>query len=431
MSIPLTAAQAALGGDADALARLARSILIPRNDNLVERPWGGARMLAYKSLAGLAPHSGFGFGEAFELAADDGDGEARLHPSLIRCKDGSTVALPLLLERYAPELLGEAFVRRYGRRLPLLPKTLDVAELLSVQAHPPGNTEVYVIIAADPGATIRLGFCRDIDPATFQARLTEGRNAQQRLLELCGEGADPGALQRVFAPWLARRDATPGELESAFAGLRPRRTPFADVARLASALHEVYWHALDALNEIPVAAGQVIHNANPARIVAGSDRPASAEVHALGNPEAREILALEIRKPGPTFRAWDNVRFPLRDVDIGAAIDALNLRRTEPHEYLAAMRPLRSGVAVSIDSGEFRVEHLTPAPTRVVDVPAEPPHTLHAIAGRVTLTRADGTPLAELDRGESALVPIGVGAYRVSADAAGAHVVKAGLADAG
>ena len=45
-----------------------------------------------------------------------------------------------------------------------------------------------------------------------------------------------------------------------------------------------------------------------------------AEVHALGNPEGREILALEIRRPGPTFRAWDNVRFPVRDVDVDAAL---------------------------------------------------------------------------------------------------------------
>jgi hypothetical protein len=97
-----------------------------------------------------------------------------------------------------------------------------------------------------------------------------------------------------------------------------------------TALRTAYWDTLERLNAIPVAAGQVIYNATPARLTAVSGQPASAEVHALGSPEGRAVLALEIRRPGPTFRAWDNVRFPLRNLDIDAALAALNLQATSP-----------------------------------------------------------------------------------------------------
>ena len=427
MATARSEARAALDGDRDAVRHLAASVLKPLNDNFVERPWGGMRMLGYKALTGIAVRDGFGLGEAFELAADDSDAEARAHPSRIRCADGSELSLPELLARHADALLGSDFVRRYGARLPLLPKTLDVAELLSVQGHPPGNTEIYVIIDAEPGATIRLGFNRDIDAAAFAERLTQGRREQQALLALCRTDVDTHALQRTIAPWLAQRAVPAATLESALAPLLEPNVRFAEVARILTVLHDVYWEVLDSMNEIPVAAGQVIHNANPPRIVAASGRPVSAEVHALGNPQGRELLALEIRRPGPTLRAWDNVRFPLREIDVRAALGALNLRRTEPHELIAARSavPNRPGVSVSVDSEYFRLEHLEPDLKRGVDVPAEPPHTLHAIAGRALLRSvATGAVLAELNRGESALVPLGVGAYRVSAAVPATHIVK-------
>ena len=133
----------------------------------------------FKSLTAAPCGTGRPFGESFEISADDGDDEARLHPSVLALADGSTITLPALLAVHADALLGEAFVQRYGRRFPLLPKLLDVAELLSVQAHPPGNTEVYVIVDAEPGATIRLGFAVDVDAGiwTAEARRRPARSA--------------------------------------------------------------------------------------------------------------------------------------------------------------------------------------------------------------------------------------------------------------
>jgi hypothetical protein len=171
----------------------------------------------------------------------------------------------------------------------------------------------------------------------------------------------------------------------------------------------------------------VIYNANPPRVVAASGRPASAEVHALGNPEGRGLLALEIRRPGPTYRAWDNVRFPLRPIDIDAALGALNLTRTRAEDFIVTPRRVRAGVERSVDCEYFRLEHLCPTALTSVDVPATAPHSLHALAGAVSVYTTDGTAVGRLARGESALVPIGVGAYRVVADREPSLIIKAEL----
>src|SRR5690348_15194053 len=168
-----TEAERLMAGDGAAAAALGARLLKPRRDNLVERPWGGHRLRDFKRLGAAASRSAIG--ESFELAADDSDDEARKYPSVIDLPDGSNVTLPALLSAHAETLLGADFVGRYGRRLPLLPKLLDVAELLSVQAHPPGGTEVYVIVAADPGATLRLGFSRDADAKKLARQFADGR----------------------------------------------------------------------------------------------------------------------------------------------------------------------------------------------------------------------------------------------------------------
>jgi mannose-6-phosphate isomerase class I len=377
-------------------------------------------------LTALPCATGRPFGESFEISADDADDEARLHPSIIPLGDGSPITLPALLAVHGDIVLGDAFVERYGRRYPLLPKLLDIAELLSVQAHPLGNTEAYVIVEADPGATIRLGFSTPLDAATWAARLEQGRRDQQRLLELFGEGALDEA-QRVLKPWLEQRDATPAALEGVLRRRLEDAGSWTDVEAHLAALHEAYWTVLDSLNALPVKAGDVVYNANPARVVAASGRPRSAEVHALGNPEGRGVFALEIRKPGVTFRAWDHVRFPLRDIDVDAALEALSLAATRPEEFIVEPKRVRPGVRRSVDSEYFRVEHLELSPGARVAVPESQPHTLHALLGRVRVLRSSGDELGTLERGESALVPVRVGAYSVVAEHEAAVVVKVDL----
>ena len=202
-----------------------------------------------------------------------------------------------------------------------------------------------------------------------------------------------------------------------------------EVGALLTDLKALYWRVLDSMNAIPVEAGQVIYNATPRRILRETGKGPSAEVHALGNPENKEILALEIRRPGPTFRAWDNVRFPIRDVDASSAIAALNLRRTGIEEFVVAQKAVagRPGIFCSVDSEAFRLEHLRPTESLTVTVPMEPPHCLHAIRGCARITSSKGAELGELQQGESALVPIDVGGYQAEALAPETEIVKVSL----
>lgn len=415
----MSKARAALRGERQVLAELSQRLLCPRRDNLVERPWGGRWIERFKSLPDTVARAPMPWGEAFEISAFASDAEAARYPSRLGLDDGSELELGALLEAHAEHLLGESFVRRHGACFPLLPKTLDVKELLSVQGHPPGHTEVYIIIDAEPGATLRLGFSRDIDAGEMETLLTAGIARQRELLDRLGGRIDALALHAAVAPWFATRDADTASVMAALAAAAGGMSPGAGERALLEELKALYWYVLDAMNAIEVRPGQVIFNATPARLLDGTGAVASAEVHALGNPEGREILALEIRQPGPTFRAWDNVRFPAREVDIAAALRALNLRATSPEEFIRERVPVpdRDGVSVSVDCESFRIEHLAPAPGRPVAVPASVPHALHCLAGDVEVFNADGRPIGRLASGESALVPVAVGPYRLEAEA--------------
>lgn len=436
MPLSRTVAQAVADGDAALVDRLASGLLVPLRNNFVERPWGGMRIRGYKGLCPLpaqAAMSGAGLGEAFEIAAYDADEEARAHPSLLRFEDGSTLELPDLLRQHGSGLLGSAFTARFGDGFPLLPKTLDIKQLLSVQGHPEGHTEAYIVIDSDPGATLRLGFNADVDPSRLSADLASGLQHQRRLLELIEPPGRADELQNALQPWLAERSLGLSDVTADLRSLFDDGNTWTEAAGLLEQLKRVYWHMLDLMNEVPVRAGQIIFNANPARIFAGTGRAPSAEVHALGNPEQREILMLEIRRPGPTFRAWDNVRFPLRQVNIEAAVAALNLRRTDPPEFEVQASPLpgRFGVSRSVSCPSFEIEHLRPAFGASVSVPQEPPHSLHVVQGRVTIRSDAGRSLGSLQRGESAIVAAKVGAYHVASDTDSAEVVKVSLPRAG
>jgi mannose-6-phosphate isomerase class I len=410
------------------LAEVAAGLVRLRHDNFVERPWGGDWIRRYKQVGAAGRVGQPRWGEAFEISAFDADAEAKQFPSLLTFADGSSVSLPALLQAQGSALLGEDFVARHGSCFPLLPKTLCVKELLSVQGHPPGNTEVYIIIDAEPGATLRLGFSRDIDAGEMSAVLSKGLGQQRELLDLLGSDIDGHELHAVTAPWFADPGGAGADATAWIAERLGDPAKRERAAALLTDLKALYWTMLDSMNAIEVQPGQVIYNATPARLLAETGGVASAEVHALGNPEGKEILALEIRRPGPTFRAWDNVRFPQREVDVEAAIEALNLRGSKPTEFICELTPVagREGAWVSVDCEFFRVEHLKPDSGLRVDVPAAGPHALHCLAGAARFTAADGRPIGELKQGESAFVPAGVGAYRVESDAP-ADVVRVTL----
>jgi mannose-6-phosphate isomerase class I len=424
------AARARRGDPGDGHRPALPPVLISQRNNFVERPWGGVGIRPYKRLHPLPDQiaiGGAGLGEAFEIAAWDDDPEARAHPTWVRPYPDRCLRLSELLDQQAEVLLGADFIARYGRAYPLLPKTLDIRELLSVQGHPAGHTEAYVVIDAEPGATIRLGFTKDMDAGQLRALLGSGQRAQKQLLDCFEPALDQSLLHATLGPWLATREKPARALQDPLSqgfGLRGR---WADTAAWLDALKHIYWQVLDAMNAIPVVPGQVIHNETPARVRAATGRPAAAEVHALGNPEGREILMLEIRRPGPTLRAWDNVRFPLRTIDVDAALQALNLAGTAPEEFIVERPP---GVESwrSIDGDFFTVEHLSPVPGRDLGVMGGWPHSLHVIRGRIALEVEQ--PLRArfvLARGDSALISADVAAYAIVSLDAPAEVVKAAL----
>ena len=57
---PASTADRLLQGDTAAAAELASRLVIPEKDNLVERPWGGTRLRAFKGLPaqGRGPRRG-------------------------------------------------------------------------------------------------------------------------------------------------------------------------------------------------------------------------------------------------------------------------------------------------------------------------------------------------------------------------------------
>lgn len=84
--------------------------------------------------------------------------------------------------------LGEALMGRIdaSERFPLLTKLIDARAPLSVQVHPGdayaqrverqpvGKTECWLILAAEPEATLLLGWVRDTDRTEFERRVGDG-----------------------------------------------------------------------------------------------------------------------------------------------------------------------------------------------------------------------------------------------------------------
>ncbi|WP_028060804.1 class I mannose-6-phosphate isomerase [Candidatus Solirubrobacter pratensis] len=93
----------------------------------------------------------------------------------------------------APEQwLGEAHVGRYGADAALLTKLLDAGQRLPVHFHPGrafakrelgldhGKTEAWIIVEAEPGSTVHVGFKDDVELDTVRDWM--GRQASEEML---------------------------------------------------------------------------------------------------------------------------------------------------------------------------------------------------------------------------------------------------------
>jgi mannose-6-phosphate isomerase len=147
---------------------------------------GGERILAFRGLAvpddfdGHRPEDWLA--STTHLFAEDGGGVSRL-------TDGAE--LPDVLAADPEQWLGEGHVAAHGVAPGLLTKLLDSGERLPVHAHPDrafatahldcdnGKTEAWIVLEAEPGATVWLGFRDGLRPEQL-AELVDAQD--ERLL---------------------------------------------------------------------------------------------------------------------------------------------------------------------------------------------------------------------------------------------------------
>jgi mannose-6-phosphate isomerase len=148
---------------------------------------GGARIDAFRGL----PAGEEGRPEDWIGSTTTAFGERT--EGLSRVADGRLVRD--LVQADPKTLLGPAHVARFGADPGLLVKLLDAGERLAVHAHPGrafarsrlgltwGKTEAWLILQADPGASVHVGLREPIDAATLR-RWVEEQDADEMLSAL-------------------------------------------------------------------------------------------------------------------------------------------------------------------------------------------------------------------------------------------------------
>jgi mannose-6-phosphate isomerase len=148
---------------------------------------GGGKILAFRGLEVPGGFDGYRpedwLASTTRLFAEGGDGQTVL-------PDGTDLASAL--EADPDGWLGPDHVAAFGREPNILTKLLDAGERLPVHSHPDrtfaarhldcahGKTEAWIVLDADPGAAVWLGFREDLAADTL-AELVEAQD--DRLLE--------------------------------------------------------------------------------------------------------------------------------------------------------------------------------------------------------------------------------------------------------
>lgn len=169
-------------------------------------PWGGRNL---GSRLGRVLPDGI-VAESWEVAAHP-NGASRVHAGALA---GRT--LPEVMAEWGEALVGRRNAADLAEgRFPLLVKLLDASRWLSVQVHPNdayalahegdlGKTEMWVVLAAEPGAEVIYGFRAGVDRATF-ARAVEAGESERLLHRLQVQAGDV-----VFVPAGAIHALGPG-----------------------------------------------------------------------------------------------------------------------------------------------------------------------------------------------------------------------------
>lgn len=150
-----------------------------------ERIWGGQRLA---SAMGKKLPEGVKIGESWEISGVEGDISVVANGCL------KSNNLQELIEVYMGDLVGEKIYDKYGLEFPVLIKLIDAEDVLSIQVHPDdklaeerhhsyGKTEMWYVIAAEPGASLYVGFNRQV--------------TRQEYLDAVAAGTLPSLLNKV------------------------------------------------------------------------------------------------------------------------------------------------------------------------------------------------------------------------------------------
>ena len=139
--------------------------------------WGGERILPYKGVPGNLPK----IGESWEIS---GYGE---HLTLVDNGPLRGHSAPWLCAMYKDQLLGKHVYQAVGEDFPLLVKIIDAHSDLSIQVHPDdamakrvhgpefrGKTEMWYVIATEPGAALYCGLSKEVSKEEYQRRVADG-----------------------------------------------------------------------------------------------------------------------------------------------------------------------------------------------------------------------------------------------------------------
>ncbi|MBQ4127678.1 MAG: class I mannose-6-phosphate isomerase, partial [Alistipes sp.] len=134
---------------------------IPRLQEVI---WGGKEFLAnVKADRGVRITPGKLYGESWDISGLEGNISVVANGFLKKNN------LEEIIEVYMGNLVGDKVYEKYGLTFPLLAKTLDCHNILSIQVHPDdalaaerhdsyGKTEMWYVIDAEPGSYLYIGF---------------------------------------------------------------------------------------------------------------------------------------------------------------------------------------------------------------------------------------------------------------------------------
>lgn len=131
--------------------------------------WGGDKIIPFKKLSESLDN----VGESWEISGVK-DNETIVADGPLEGKSLNTV-----VEEMGAKLVGHDNYKRFGNEFPLLIKFIDARDDLSIQVHPTdeiavrqgrkrGKTEMWYLMASDPGAKLYSGLKCEITPDQYK-----------------------------------------------------------------------------------------------------------------------------------------------------------------------------------------------------------------------------------------------------------------------